>query len=135
MLESEAIPVHFEDVDMVGEAIEERSGKPFRAKDLGPLVEGQVGCHQDRSSFVSLAEYLKEQLGPGLGQWHEAQFVDACPELAEGISSLRLARRLCRLSRRRSSLASISSCTSAAAVVKPTDSPRWHAARPRPRAI
>ena len=42
MLESEAIPVHFEDVDMVGEAIEERSGKPFRAKDLGPLVEGQI---------------------------------------------------------------------------------------------
>ena len=38
MLESEAIPVHFEDVDMVSEAIEERSGKPFRAKDLGPLV-------------------------------------------------------------------------------------------------
>ena len=59
MLESEAIPVHFEDVDMVSEAIEERSGKPFRAKDLGPLVEGQVGCHQDRSSFVSLAEYLE----------------------------------------------------------------------------
>ena len=76
MLESEAIPVHFEDVDMVSEAIEERSGKPFRAKDLGPLVEWQVGCHQDRSSFVSLAEYLKEQLGPGLGQRHEAQFVD-----------------------------------------------------------
>ena len=61
---------------MVGETIEEGSGKPFRAKDLGPLVEGQVGCHQDRSSFVSLAEYLEEQLGPGLGQWHEAQFVD-----------------------------------------------------------
>jgi hypothetical protein len=50
MLESEAISIHFQDVDMVGEAIEERSGKPFRAKDLGPLVEGQVGCHQDRSS-------------------------------------------------------------------------------------
>ena len=27
---------------MVSEAIEERSGKPFRAKDLGVPVEGQV---------------------------------------------------------------------------------------------
>ena len=84
MLESEAIPVHFEDVDMVSEAIEERFGKPFRAKDLGPLVEGQVGCHQDRSSLVALAESLKEQLGPGLGQRHEAQFVnDQQPEIGQ----------------------------------------------------
>ena len=76
MLESEAIPVHFEDVDMVGETIKECSGQPLRAEYLGPLVEGQVGCHQDRPSLVALAEHLKEQLGPGLGQWHEAQFVD-----------------------------------------------------------
>jgi len=50
VLEAVAVPVHFEDVDMVGEAIEECSGQPFRAKYLGPLVEGQVGCHQDRSA-------------------------------------------------------------------------------------
>ena len=39
----------------------------------------------------------------------------------------------CRLSSRRSSLASMSSWTRAAAVVKPTDIPFWQAARPRPR--
>jgi hypothetical protein len=72
VLEAIAVPVHFEDVDMVSETIEECSGKPLRAKDLGPLVEWQVGCHQDRSSLVALAEHLKEQLGPSLGQWHEA---------------------------------------------------------------
>ena len=76
VLESVAVPVHFEDVDMVGETIEECSGKPFRAKDLGPLVEGQVGGYQDRASLVALAEHLEEQLGPGLGQGHEAQFVN-----------------------------------------------------------
>ena len=43
VLEAIAVPVHFQDVDMVSEAIEECSGQPFRAKDLGPLVEGQVG--------------------------------------------------------------------------------------------
>ena len=61
---------------MVSEAIEERSGKPLRAEYLGPLVEWQVGCHQDRSSLVSLAEHLEEQLGPGIGQRDEAWFVD-----------------------------------------------------------
>ena len=39
----------------------------------------------------------------------------------------------CRFSSRLSSLASINSCTKAAAV-KPTDIPRWQAASPSPRA-
>ena len=50
------------------------------------------------------------------------------------MSSLIRASFFWRLSSRRSSLASISSWTSEAAVVKPTDSPLWQAASPRPRA-
>ena len=50
------------------------------------------------------------------------------------MSSLSRAIFFWRLSSRRSSLASISSCTSEAAVVKPTDSPLWQAASPRPSA-
>ena len=38
--------------------------------------KGSLGCDQDRSTLVTLAEHLEEQLGPGLGQGHEAQFVD-----------------------------------------------------------
>ena len=76
LLEAEAIPVHLQDIDMVGETVEEGPGEPFRAKDLGPLVEGQVGGSQDRAAFIALAEDLEEQLGPGLGQGYEAQFVD-----------------------------------------------------------
>ena len=75
VLEPIALPVHLQDVDMVSEAVEECSGKPFRAKYLGPLVERQVGCHQDQPSLVALTEHLEEQLGPGLGQRHKAQFV------------------------------------------------------------
>ena len=45
-------------------------------KDLGPLVEGQVGGHQDGASFVALAEDLEEQFRAGGGQRHEAQLVD-----------------------------------------------------------
>ena len=36
--------VHFQDVDVVGEAVEERAREAFVAERRGPLVEGQVGC-------------------------------------------------------------------------------------------
>ena len=42
-LEAVALPVHLQDVDMVGEAVQQRAGEPFRAEDLGPLVERQIG--------------------------------------------------------------------------------------------
>ena len=39
VLEMVALPIHLQDVDTVGETVEQCSGKPFRAKHLGPLVE------------------------------------------------------------------------------------------------
>ena len=53
---------------MVGEAVQQCSGEPFRAKDLGPLVEGKVGGDQDGATLVALAEDLEEQFRPGVGQ-------------------------------------------------------------------
>ena len=61
---------------MEGEAVQQGASEPFRAEDLGPLVEGQVGGHQDGAPFVALAEDLEEEFNPGVGQGHEAQFVD-----------------------------------------------------------
>ena len=61
---------------MVGETVEQSAGEPFRAEDLGPLVEGQVGGHQDGAPFVALAEDLEEEFRPGVGQGHEAQLID-----------------------------------------------------------
>ena len=37
---AEAIPVHLQDMEVVGEAIKEGPGEAFRAQDLDPLVEG-----------------------------------------------------------------------------------------------
>ena len=51
-----------------------RSGVPTR--NLGPLIEGQVGGGQDGSPLVALAEDLEEEFHPGGGQGHEAQFTD-----------------------------------------------------------
>ena len=76
LLEPEALAVHLEDLDVMGQAVEERAGEAFRSKDLGPFIEGQVGGDQDRATLVALAEHLEQQLGAGLGEGHEAQFVD-----------------------------------------------------------
>ena len=42
MLEAVALPVHLQDVDVVGEAVQQRSGEALRPEDLGPLVEGEL---------------------------------------------------------------------------------------------
>ncbi len=51
LVEAIAFAVHLENVDMVGEAIEERTGQALRAEGLGPRVEGQVGGDQDRAAL------------------------------------------------------------------------------------
>ena len=46
---------------MVGEAIKQGTGEPFRLEHLGPLVEGQFGGHRDKAALVALAEDLSER--------------------------------------------------------------------------
>ena len=46
LLQAVAVAVHLQDVDVVGEAVEQGSGKALGAKDLGPLLEGQVAGDQ-----------------------------------------------------------------------------------------
>ena len=75
-LETVALAVHLQDVDMVGETVQQRSGQAFRPEDPGPLVEREVGGHQDGAPLVALAKDLKEEFRPGGGQGHEAQVVD-----------------------------------------------------------
>ena len=76
MHEAVAVAVHLQDVDVVGEAVQQGTGEAFRAKHFGPLVEGEVGGDQDGSPFVALAEDIEEEFRAGGGQGDEAQFVD-----------------------------------------------------------
>ena len=71
-----ALAVHLQDVDVVGEAVQQCAGEPLRPEHLGLYVEGKVGGHQDGTSFVALAEDLEEQFRPGGGQGDESQLVD-----------------------------------------------------------
>ena len=75
-LEPIAVAVHLDDVHVVGEAVQQGAIWALGAEDLNPFVEGKVGGHQDRATFVELGEYLEEQFRAGAGQWDEAQFVD-----------------------------------------------------------
>ena len=59
----------------MGQPVEQRAGEPFRAKDLGPFVEGQIRGHQRRRLLVALGEDLEQQLGAGLRQRHVAELV------------------------------------------------------------
>ena len=51
-------------------------GEPLRAEDLSPLGEGEVAGDHGGAPFIALAEHLEEQFGAGLGQRHEAEFID-----------------------------------------------------------
>ena len=42
LLEAVAVGVHLQDVNVVGDAVEQRAGEPFGAEDLSPLVERQI---------------------------------------------------------------------------------------------
>ena len=76
MAEAAAVAVHLQDMDVVGEPVQQRAGEAFRSEHLGPLVERQVGGDQDGAALVALPEDLEEQFRSGGGQGDEAQCVD-----------------------------------------------------------
>jgi len=76
LLEPIAIAVHLQDVDVVGEAVEQRAGEPFGGEHASPLVERQIAGDDGRAALVALAEHLEQQFGAGLGQRHVAELVD-----------------------------------------------------------
>ena len=76
VLETVAVAVHLQDVNVVGEPVKQSAGEPLGAEHVGPLVEGQVGGDQDGAPFVALAEDLEEQFRSGGGQGDKAQLID-----------------------------------------------------------
>ena len=67
----------------MGQPVEERAGETLGPERLGPFVEGQIAGDQRGAAFVTLRDQFEQQLGPGLRQGNEAQFVDdECPASA-----------------------------------------------------
>ena len=71
LIETIALAVHFQDMDMVGQAIQQRPGQAFGAEHLRPLVEGQIAGRQDGAALVTLAEHLEQKFGAGFAERHE----------------------------------------------------------------
>ena len=59
LFQSIAIPLHFNDMDPMGESIQQRTGKPLIAEDLWPFTKGEIGGDDQRGAFVALGEKAK----------------------------------------------------------------------------
>src|SRR6202049_4784774 len=68
LFEPIAVAVHFEDVDVVGQPVEQRTGQPLGPEHAGPLVEWQIAGDDGGAALVALAEDLEQQLGAGRRQ-------------------------------------------------------------------
>ena len=71
-----AVAVHFQDMDVVGQPIEQGAGQAFGCEYAGPFVERQIAGDDGAGALVTLAEHLEQQLAAGLGERHVAEFVD-----------------------------------------------------------
>ena len=50
-----AFPLGFDDVDAVGEPVEQRACETFIAQHLGPVLEGKVGVERHALSLIGAA--------------------------------------------------------------------------------
>src|SRR6266478_483387 len=76
LFEPIAVAVHFEDVDVVGQSVEQRTGQPLGPEHAGPLVERQIAGDDGGAALVALAEDLEQQLGAGRRKGYIAEFID-----------------------------------------------------------
>jgi len=70
LYEPVALAVHLEDVDVVGEAVEQRAGEALGSEGLGPLVERQVTGDQRGAALVAVVSGMWWKFsGGGLRAW------------------------------------------------------------------
>jgi len=75
LAEAVALAVHFEDVTVMGQAIQQSRRHAFALEDLAPFTEGQVAGDQQTGPFVSVGEDLEQQFSPRTVERQVAQLV------------------------------------------------------------
>ena len=65
LVQTIAVTVHLQDMDMVCEAVEKRPGETLGAEHLGPLIEGKIAGQQGGTTFITLAEHLEQKFCTG----------------------------------------------------------------------
>jgi len=76
LIETVTIAVHLQNMNVVGEAVEQCPRQAFGAEHFGPLVEGKIASQQCGATLITLTEHLKQKFSPGFAERHEAEFVD-----------------------------------------------------------
>src|ERR1700758_2821754 len=76
LFDSIAVAVHFKDVDVVGQPIEQRAGQPLGPEHAGPLVERQIAGDEGGAAPITLAEDLEHELRSSRRQGHIAEIID-----------------------------------------------------------
>ena len=66
--ETEALPVHLEDVNVVGQPVEQGSSEPLGSEHRCPFIEWQIAGNQRAASLVALAENLEQQFAANGGE-------------------------------------------------------------------
>ena len=76
VLEAPALVAGFDDVAMMGEAVEQRGRHLWIAEHARPFAEGEIGGDEDRSSLVEPADEMEQQLAAGLSEGQIAEFIE-----------------------------------------------------------
>src|SRR6516165_947963 len=76
LFEPVTVAVHFQDVNVVGQPVEQRTGQPLGPEHARPLVERQIAGDDGGAALVTLTEDLEQELGAGLRQRHVTEFVN-----------------------------------------------------------
>jgi hypothetical protein len=76
VLQTVALALRLQNVAAVREPVQRRSREPFAAQDFGPVLEGQVRCHDQAVAFVGRRDDVAEEFGPGLARRDVPEFVE-----------------------------------------------------------
>ena len=76
LIEAVTVAVHLQDMNVVGETIEQSPGQTFGTEHFGPFVEGKIAGQQGGAALITLAEHLEQKFSAGFAERYEAEFVD-----------------------------------------------------------
>ena len=75
-LEAPAVVTGLDDLAMVGQPIEQRSGHLGVAEHAGPFAESEVRGDDDRGPLIEPTNEVEQELAAGLGEGQIAEFVE-----------------------------------------------------------
>src|ERR671914_293941 len=75
LLEAIAIPVEFQHMATMGQAIEQCPSEPFVTKDFSPAAKLQIGGDDHTASEIAVSADLEQQSGPIRGEGDKAHLI------------------------------------------------------------